>query len=268
MNPYKDLPIYSPEIVRDYEGKSRIELPPHIFSIAEESYRTMLMEKENQSIIISGESGERKEERRKKKEERRRRRRRRRKIHQFFTFFLYFFLSLKVLERLKLRRRSCTTSQKLQEEKEVIYSASISLHFFLSFSLSLASISLHFFLTFLLSPSFLSLFLSLSSLLPFLFISLYIFISLFLPFFISLISIFSTKGGRLEKVKNIILETNPLLEAFGNAKTLRNNNSSRFGKYFELQFTADGGPDGGVITNYLLEKARVTFQIPGERNFQ
>lgn len=92
-------------------------------------------------------------------------------------------------------------------------------------------------------------------------------------------------SGELERVKNIILETNPLLEAFvtrlllrnllnkiliqlqGNAKTLRNNNSSRFGKYFELHFTKEGDPTGGVITNYLLEKARVAYQIKNERNF-
>merc|ERR1739848_485485 len=72
--------------------------------------------------------------------------------------------------------------------------------------------------------------------------------------------------GRLQEVKRIILETNPLLESFGNAKTLRNNNSSRFGKYFEIQFNYQGQPDGGVITNYLLEKSRVCFQIGGERN--
>jgi len=57
MNPYKAIPIYSKEIVAEYVGRSRIELPPHIFSIAEESYRSMLNEKENQCIIISGESG-------------------------------------------------------------------------------------------------------------------------------------------------------------------------------------------------------------------
>jgi len=154
MNPYKAIPIYGKEIVTDYIGRSRIELPPHIFSIAEESYRSMLNEKENQCIIISGESG----------------------------------------------------AGKTEAAKKIM-------------------------------------------------------------FYIAEVTGGGNSGGRLEQVKNIILETNPLLEAFGNAKTLRNNNSSRFGKYFELYFNKNGDPDGGLITNYLLEKSRVVFQIPGERNF-
>ena len=74
-------------------------------------------------------------------------------------------------------------------------------------------------------------------------------------------------GTEIQRVKKVILESNPLLEAFGNAKTLRNNNSSRFGKYCEIQFSLAGQPDGGRITNFLLETSRVVSQNPGERSF-
>src|SRR5689334_15161005 len=67
----------------------------------------------------------------------------------------------------------------------------------------------------------------------------------------------SVSGGQstqIQEIKDMILATNPLLESFGCAKTLRNNNSSRHGKYLELHFNSSGEPVGAVITNYLLEK--------------
>lgn len=86
-------------------------------------------------------------------------------------------------------------------------------------------------------------------------------------YIMSYVSKVSGGGATVQRVKDVILESNPLLEAFGNAKTVRNNNSSRFGKYVEIQFSRGGEPDGGKISNFLLEKSRVVSQNADERNF-
>jgi len=151
VNPYKLIPITDNDWIERYKGRFRHELDPHIFALAEETYRAMKGERENQCVIISGESG----------------------------------------------------AGKTEAAKLVM----------------------------------------------------------------KYISAVSGNSEGVEYVKHVIFESNPLLEAFGNAKTLRNNNSSRFGKYFEIQFNDAGDPCGGTITNYLLEKSRVTFQTPGERTY-
>lgn len=76
----------------------------------------------------------------------------------------------------------------------------------------------------------------------------------------------SSKAKEVQKVKEQLLESNPFLEAFGNAKTVRNNNSSRFGKYMEIQFDV-ADPVGGRISVYLLEKNRVIERQSSERSF-
>ncbi|KAK4987255.1 class II myosin [Elasticomyces elasticus] len=152
VNPFRDLGIYTDTVLDSYRGKNRLEVPPHVFAIAEASYYNMNAYKENQCIIISGESG----------------------------------------------------AGKTEAAKRIMqYIANVS----------------------------------------------------------------GGSNSSIQEIKNMVLATNPLLESFGNAKTLRNNNSSRFGKYLEIQFNAQGEPVGANINNYLLEKSRVVGQITNERNF-
>lgn len=71
----------------------------------------------------------------------------------------------------------------------------------------------------------------------------------------------------VERIERRVLDSNPIMEAFGNACTLRNNNSSRFGKYIQLQLDRCQLLVGASVQTYLLEKTRVAFQPAGERNF-
>ncbi|CAI5762855.1 unconventional myosin-X-like isoform X1 [Podarcis lilfordi] len=88
--------------------------------------------------------------------------------------------------------------------------------------------------------------------------------------FLSAMSQTSLGGPASEKsthVEEAIMESSPVLEAFGNAKTVYNNNSSRFGKFIQLHFSQHGHIQGGRVTDYLLEKNRVVHQNPEERNY-
>ncbi|XP_014666080.1 PREDICTED: unconventional myosin-Ic-like isoform X2 [Priapulus caudatus] len=151
VNPYRELPIYSQEYIETYRGEAFYELPPHIYAVSDMAYRSMLAERRDQCVLISGESG----------------------------------------------------AGKTEATKKMLY--------------YLAEASHH--------------------------------------------------AAEVDRVKDRLLQSNPVLEAFGNAKTTRNDNSSRFGKYMDIQFNFKGVPVGGHILNYLLEKSRVVHQANGERNF-
>ncbi|KAF3925630.1 Myosin-2 [Orbilia brochopaga] len=77
----------------------------------------------------------------------------------------------------------------------------------------------------------------------------------------------NTKGGKMSRTEEEILATNPIMEAFGNAKTTRNDNSSRFGKYIEIMFDQQVNIIGAKTRIYLLERSRLVYQPPTERNY-
>ncbi|XP_058611318.1 myosin VIa isoform X3 [Onychostoma macrolepis] len=149
VNPYFEIPkLYSPETIKQYQGRSLGTLPPHVYAIADKTYRDMKVLKMSQSIIVSGESGAGK------------------------------------TENTKFVLRYLTTSY-----------------------------------------------------------------------------------GTGQDIDERIVEANPLLEAFGNAKTVRNNNSSRFGKFVEIHFNEKNAVVGGFVSHYLLEKSRICTQGQEERNY-
>uniref|UniRef100_A0A674JTU5 Myosin heavy chain 7B n=1 Tax=Terrapene triunguis TaxID=2587831 RepID=A0A674JTU5_9SAUR len=155
INPYKWLPVYTSPVVAVYKGKRRSEVPPHIYSIADNAYNDMLRNRENQSMLITGESG----------------------------------------------------AGKTVNTKRVI------------------------------------------------------------QYFAIVAALGDTPGKKGGTLEDQIIEANPAMEAFGNAKTLRNDNSSRFGKFIRIHFGPSGKLASADIDIYLLEKSRVIFQQPGERSY-
>ncbi|XP_078691211.1 unconventional myosin-IXb-like isoform X13 [Branchiostoma floridae x Branchiostoma belcheri] len=150
INPFKFFPIYNPKYVNMYQNHRLGELEPHIFAIADASYHTMLENRENQCIVISGESGSGKTE---------------------STNFLLHHLTA------------------------------------LSYK------------------------------------------------------------GHASGIEQTILGAGPVLEAFGNAKTAHNDNSSRFGKFIQLNYKENGTVHGATVEKYLLEKSRIVSQASNERNY-
>ncbi|EPB79755.1 myosin head [Ancylostoma ceylanicum] len=158
INPYKRLPIYTESVAKMFMGKRRTEMPPHLFAVSDLAYRNMLQDHENQSMLITGESGAGKTENTKK-------------------VIAYF----------------ATVGASQQEGGG------------------------------------------------------------------------ASDGKKKVTLEDQIVQTNPVLEAFGNAKTVRNNNSSRFGKFIRIHFSKAGRLASCDIEHYLLEKSRVIRQAPGER---
>ncbi|VUZ41531.1 unnamed protein product, partial [Hymenolepis diminuta] len=169
INPYKRLPIYREEIVEWYKGKKRHERPPHIFAIADTAYRNMILDRKDQSILCTGESGAGKTENTKR-------------VIQYLA--------------------SVATSTKNQKT----------------------------------TPS-------------------------------NIISKLNSNEVNIGELEAQLLKANPILEAFGNAKTIRNDNSSRFGKFIRINFDTSGFIAGANIETYLLEKTRVIRKAPEERSF-
>ncbi|CAO1620791.1 unnamed protein product [Sympodiomycopsis kandeliae] len=199
VNPYHQLPIYTDSVVASYKGRRREENAPHVFAIADEAMRNMLDNRENQSLLITGESGAGKTENTKK-------------VIQYLAAVAADMAS--------------ASSQQFSGSPQ-------------SPGLTRSNSSVH------------SLTRSGSS-------------RYVMDRMQGIEAVGSKQLGLLERQ---ILQANPILEAFGNAQTIRNNNSSRFGKFVRIEFTSVGAIAGANIDWYLLEKSRVHNRSDKERSF-
>ncbi|KAK7014166.1 myosin II heavy chain [Favolaschia claudopus] len=197
INPYQSLPLYSDAIIQQYRSKRRDENPPHIFAVAERAWVNMGEERENQSILVTGESGAGKTESTKK-------------VIQYLA--------------------AIATDVHPSHSRSPTIASSTAAALPRSSSFRRGHV---------ISPSTSS----------------------------SSGSQLLTARGRLGLLERQILQANPILEAFGNAQTQRNNNSSRFGKFVRITFAPDGSIAGANIDWYLLEKSRVVFRSEAERSF-
>ncbi|KAL6949767.1 hypothetical protein ACO0QE_000427 [Hanseniaspora vineae] len=165
INPYQNLKLYTKDYINLYNGSPKEDNNPHIFAIAEEAYQNLLNYKQNQSILVTGESG----------------------------------------------------AGKTENTKKILqYLASVTSHELVASTQS---------------------------------------------------SFSDAETAVVETFEQKILKSNPILESFGNAQTVKNNNSSRFGKFIKIEFDEFGKINGAHIDWYLLEKSRVTLQNKNERNY-
>ncbi|CAO1621231.1 unnamed protein product [Jaminaea pallidilutea] len=199
VNPYQQLPIYTDAVVAAYKGRRREDNAPHIFAVADEAMRNMLDNRENQSLLITGESGAGKTENTKK-------------VIQYLAAVAADMTPVSAGEGADAARPPLLRSQ--------------------SSSLNILSKSGS---------------------------SRYV--------MDRIDGVEAIGGKRLGLLERQILQANPILEAFGNAQTIRNNNSSRFGKFVRIEFTSVGAIAGANIDWYLLEKSRVHNRSDKERSF-
>lgn len=245
VNPYRRLPIYTDKVIELYKGKKRHEVPPHIFAVTDSAYRSMLQDREDQSILCTGESGAGKTENTKK-----------------VIQYLAYVASSK--PRLSNTQSSTPTSsinnipQLINESSAIppspvngLNQHSISNNNSIDIKAHAASQQLN---NSILNNNSISIQATPDAHnnynngqpTPQTPTSLYL------------------HSGELEQQ---LLQANPILEAFGNAKTVKNDNSSRFGKFIRVNFDASGYIAGANIETYLLEKSRTIRQAQDERSF-